>query len=353
MNAFFSRVDRWSSTALPILLLLTGCGAAAAGAASPTHGVVVGAACSGPGGSACGYAGSDAAVLTCSNGTWQTVVACTGGRTCTAVAGSAKCSGPDAGSSADASPSDGKSSGLAAGCHIEPAAFTFTNVTASNPQTACFSLRNTGNTQLSFTGAAIDPVNAQYTLTEQPNSGDTIAGVGTTGNVDGSQSLKTCVKYTPDSTPGNEQATLVVLTSGQPSACAAALDAVMQQPATITVTCGGPGGKLEYSFPNPVAGSAKCTICNNGPPPVKVQNAGVVASNPTDQAKANANYKAELLDSLGYAQALLALAPQKCTELQVTYTPQNGQSGPGAYASYTYGSVGLSNQGTIPIVAGP
>ncbi len=241
---------------------------------------------------------------------------------------------------------------LGAVCQLEPSAFTFTNVTAANPQTACFSLRNSGNASLSFKGAAVDPANSQYTITEQPNADQVIAGMGTADNIDGSKSLKICVRYTPDSDASNEKATLVVLTSGQPAECKSSLDAQTQAQANFNISCSEATGKKIYSFPDPIAGSAKCKICGEGPPPLKIQNVVVKAYTEAVQTKVDANYKAQMIDISGNPQALYALNKDKCIDVVVSYTPQGGLAGPNAYVAFTYSSVGISNEGSIPIVPG-
>ncbi len=241
---------------------------------------------------------------------------------------------------------------LGAVCQLDPTAFTFTNVTAANPQTACFSLRNAGNDSMAFMGAAIDPANAQYTIVEQPNSNETLPGKGTADNLDGSKSLKVCVRYAPDSDPSNEKATLVVLTSGKPAECKSSLDAQTQEQASFNVSCTEATGKKIFSFPDPIVGSAKCKICGEGPPPLKINNVLVKAYTDAGQIKADANYKAQLVDIQGNVQQLYSLAKDKCVDVVVNYTPQGGLPGPPAYVAFTYSSVGISNYGAIPIVPG-
>ncbi|MBI5610364.1 MAG: hypothetical protein HY902_15915 [Deltaproteobacteria bacterium] len=237
-------------------------------------------------------------------------------------------------------------------CQLEPSAFTFTNVTAANPQTACFSLRNSGNASLAFKGAGIDPANSQYTITAQPNSDETLPGMGTPENIDGSKTLKICVRYSPDSDTGNEKATLVVLTTGQPAECKSSLDAQTQDQANFNISCTEATGKKIFSFPDPIAGSAKCKICGEGPPPLKIQNVLVKAYTEAGQTKADANYKAQMVDVAGNPQTLYALNKDKCIDVVVNYTPQGGLPGPPAYVAFTFSSVGISNEGSIPIVPG-
>lgn len=235
---------------------------------------------------------------------------------------------------------------------LEPSECVLSNVTQGSPQPCCFKLLNAGNAPLAYKGAGVDPENAQWVINAQPNADAIIEGKGTPENTDGSKSLQICVKYSPDSTPDNEKATLVVSTNAQPGEVKAAMDAKSEAQATFKVDCSEATGKKIFSFPDPVKASAKCKICNEGPPPLKLQNVEVKAYVAAQKDDAKAAFDAKLVDITGAKQNIYAVSMGKCVDIVVDYTPPATGAGPASYVGFSYSSVGVSNQGSIPIVAG-
>lgn len=145
----------------------------------------------------------------------------------------------------------------------------FHNATPSSPQEQCIGAGNAGDEPLCFDSAYFAQPNSQYAVSKQPSKGDCIPARGDAKNpVVSPMEWKICVRYTPDSTVGNEQLQLNLKTNDANAKIATiALDAVTDLLGNYKVTCKNSSGALMYDFIGMTSGvkEATCTVTNLGP----------------------------------------------------------------------------------------
>lgn len=239
---------------------------------------------------------------------------------------------------------------------IFPSEYKFVNATKANPPTQCFGVKNCGTAPLVFKGADFETSNAQYQITEQPNAEETIAPKGDPANPDGQKELKVCVRYSPDTTPDNEDVTLVISTnaSADGGKVKTLISHTTEAEAKWKVDCSEPTGKIGFFFADAEkAGKKTCKIINDGPPPLKVQNTAATPVKANDEEAVKAALKCQLFDIAGKPQDPFAVQPGKSADLVCEYTPQGAGKPPAAVASFNYSSAG-GNGGvmTLPIQVG-
>ncbi len=147
--------------------------------------------------------------------------------------------------------------------------FTYHNASAANPPTQCFTCENHGTGELCFDSSNFTEPNSQYSVTKQPQKGDCLARYGDPQNpVANPKQFEMCVRYTPDSSEGNEKAQLYIKTNdaSQPKVTIP-LDAVTDAQSSYKVTCKAASGALMYDFKGTISGvkETTCNIYNNGP----------------------------------------------------------------------------------------
>lgn len=147
--------------------------------------------------------------------------------------------------------------------------FTYHNASAANPPTQCFTCENKGTGDLIFDSSNFTEPNSQYAVTKQPNKGEVINALGQGNNlVANPKQFEVCVRYTPDSSEGNEKAQLYIKTNdaSQPKVTIP-LDAVTDVQSSYKVTCKAASGALIYDFKGTISGvkETTCNIYNNGP----------------------------------------------------------------------------------------
>ena len=172
---------------------------------------------------------------------------------------------------------------------------TFINTSAANPATHCYKFSNTGTAPLCFDHAGLDPANAQYSVVEKPNQGECIPALGDAGNPVGTpKKLQVCVRYSPDSTEGNEDENVIIVTNDPTKPNSQVKITAKNQPDNkYTITCTSASGKIEYDFTGTKSGTAeaKCNIYNDGPASMAINSVGVQALDVNiDQSKVDGIY---------------------------------------------------------------
>lgn len=225
---------------------------------------------------------------------------------------------------------------------LTPAEFSFTNATAGSPPTSCFELKNCSATNpLTFQGAEFGSDNSQYEIIEQPNANEIIPPTGSELNKDGNKTLKICVRYKPDNTPDNEDVTLSVKTNSPAGPVKALISAKTQEEAKWQVSCSDPTGKTGYYFTDATKGEIKkCKVCNDGPPPLKLQDVKAEATNANDDAAVAAALKCRVIDANGAEQNPYAVPASKCVDIVCEYTPPGTGKPPSAACHISHSSAG-------------
>ena len=238
--------------------------------------------------------------------------------------------------------------------NLAPNEYIFTNAAAGFPPAACFNLENCSSTHaLTFLGAEFGTNNSQYEIIEQPNANDVIAPKGDPQNPDGQTALKICVQYAPDNTNGNEDVMLRIDTNDPAGATFALISAESVFGARWHVNCADSSGKLGFLFADVTKnGTSKCTICNEGPPALKVQDVKVEAANAEDDTVVAAALKCRVVDSKGAEQNPYAVNSNKCVDILCDYKPQSTGKPPPAMCHIRHASAMLEGSVYLPITVG-
>lgn len=133
----------------------------------------------------------------------------------------------DAGSSAGVVGADTTVDGVPAG-EVDPAAdaiagkllpssFEFIAVQPGLHATWCFKLVNAGAKPLVVAKVALVPDNPEFQLIEAPAVGSSLPPHGAPGNLDGSASLQSCVRYQPNAPAGKDEVALEFQFAGTPA----------------------------------------------------------------------------------------------------------------------------------------
>ena len=238
---------------------------------------------------------------------------------------------------------------------LTPTEYSFTNATAGAPPTACFNLQNCSSTDaLTFQGAEFGTNNSQYEIIEQPNANEVIPPKGDELNKDGQKSLKICVRYKPDDTPNNEDVTLSVKTNAPTGPVQVLITAKTQEEAKWNVTCSDPTGKTGFYFTDATKAEVKkCKVCNDGPPPLKLQDVKAEATNANDDVAVAKALKCRVVDGNGAEQNPYAVNASKCADIVCDYTPPGTGKPPSAACHISHSSAGApSGAMYLPIAVG-
>ncbi|MFZ4577100.1 MAG: hypothetical protein ACOYOB_01790 [Myxococcota bacterium] len=167
----------------------------------------------------------------------------------------------------------------------------FVNAQSSKPPEHCYPFGNTGTAPLIFKEAYFTTVNAQYSIISQPNNGDEIPAFGTPGNLKTDPGkLKVCVRYTPNSTEGDEDVKLAIKTNDPAAQNASITITATNEQGSYQLTCGAADG-LVYDFRGAgVQATGKCNIYNVGPSGFAITGIDILAVKSADQDAAMGMY---------------------------------------------------------------
>jgi len=236
----------------------------------------------------------------------------------------------------------------------------FTNASAANPPTDCYSFGNCGTGALKYNGSLFDPLNGQYAVVEEPKVGDEIPPQGTPGNPkEKPTKFKVCVRYTPDTSPDNEGTNLVIKSNdkGKPNANIP-ISAVNQEESKVEWSGSAPNGQCEFNFQGVTAGKKEslCKLFNLGPASYTVLKMEVKAIDPAlDQAVVDAIYKVEAFkgaDSTSYGTGTFAVAKGKTADFVVTMQFPNSGKPPEARLVVSYSQGNVPGQHLLSVLAG-
>lgn len=242
---------------------------------------------------------------------------------------------------------------------VDSKEITFLNASAANPPVQCVYFSNCGSAPLTYKSAAFGTANSQYTVVDEPNAGTVLPEVGHPENPKGNlKKLKICVKYTPNSTPDDEDGKLVISTSDKSTPNATViLGAQTQEDSKRQWTCSSASGKLEFNFLGHTAGDkqAKCKVCNDGPAGYAPNSYKVEVHNPqmtTDEIAAI--YKVEAFASPAGTphNGLFSVSAGKCAEFVVTMTHPNTGLPPAGDLVVGFTQANVPGTDKIPIVVG-
>ncbi len=243
--------------------------------------------------------------------------------------------------------------GFAPDCRLEPGLVTFAKSAGGTTQSTCLTVYNIGVGGITVADAAIDPADGPFSIVMPPKYGEYLPGVSTERNSNFIPAAHVCVKYHSVGAAKPESALLSVFFDMPPGKCLAKLAVSLPEPGTLAIDCGNPSGVSMFSFPKPVPTTAVCTLCNQGPSAVHVQDVQIDGDGAADTASNLSVYKVAMLHNMEAPQAQTTLASQDCINLQVTFAPEAKVLGPPATVRFGYSSLDVAGQQTIPIVPGP
>lgn len=139
-----------------------------------------------------------------------------GSETCVDASGSAGVDGAD--TAVDGAPAgevDPAADAIAG--KLLPSSFEFIGLQPGLDATWCFKLVNAGAKPLVVAKVALVPDNPEFQLVEVPALGSTLPPHGAPGNLDGSASLQSCVRYQPNAPAGKDEVELEFQFAGTPA----------------------------------------------------------------------------------------------------------------------------------------
>lgn len=249
---------------------------------------------------------------------------------------------------------------------LQEKSHTFINPSKFNPPTQCFGFGNKGNAALEFKGASFGTATAFYTITSQPNVGDTISATGEADNPKNNPKLlKVCVRLTPGSTELDYQTQLIIETSDKTNSKAKVLlDARWEKTNVFKISSDHPQGLHAYDFTGVTGGSkTRClNVYNEGPAGWLLNTVEIVAHNSAEQSAADAQYSVELnkiviVDSKPTSEKVngtpFSVNASKSLNICLTYTVPNDSSAPvQAFVRWNYSQANVPDKAEFPVISG-